>query len=151
MNNNSILINLLTEEMALLDKAEYWLNRSNELAKPIDFATELTENELDILDNLATRFMRYYEVLINQVLRTLLELLGEAQKTKIDTFNKAESLDLCDSAEILNTCRITRNKIVHEYSIEDWISIYKDVFLGIDELRIISGRVKKEIEKRQFI
>ncbi len=151
MNDNQILVELLNEELVLLDKAEYWLNRSHELAKPINFEQELSEKEFDILDNLATRFMRYYEVLINRVLRTLLELLGESQKTKIDTFNKAESLQLCDSAEKLNTSRITRNKIAHEYSIEDWITIYQEVLGGINELRVISKRVKEEIEKRQFV
>lgn len=148
---NKVLQNLLKEELALLDKAEEWLQRSIKHCDEIDLNHSLSDEAYDLLDNLSTRFMRYYEVLINQILRTYLNLLGEQEMTRLDIFNKAEKLGLCDSASDLNFCRITRNKIAHEYAQEEWKEIYLNVFQGIKILQDLRSRVKESIAERNIL
>lgn len=146
---NDNLLSLLQEELVLLHKAVHNLNYSFERQKAIIIDESLSDNDYEILDSLSARFLRVYEVLINQVLRTVLQLLGEEQQTLMDKLNKAESLSIIESADKINTIRILRNKIANEYIDEDWIPIYKSIIGSIPTLLNAAEEIIKEVKKRK--
>ena len=147
---NDNLLSLLQEELVLLHKAVHNLNYSFERQKAIIIDESLSDNDYEILDSLSARFLRVYEVLINQVLRTVLQLLGEEQQTLMDKLNKAESLSIIESADKINTIRILRNKIANEYIDEDWIPIYKSIIGSIPTLLNAAEEIIKEVKKRKW-
>ena len=147
---NDNLLSLLQEELVLLHKAVHNLNYSFERQKAIIIDESLSDNDYEILDSLSARFLRVYEVLINQVLRTVLQLLGEEQQTLMDKLNKAESLSIIESADKINTIRILRNKIANEYIDEDWIPIYKSIIGSIPTLLSAVDGIIQEVQKRKW-
>ncbi|MFM2408078.1 MAG: hypothetical protein RL358_820 [Pseudomonadota bacterium] len=64
------------------------------------------------------RFSRLQETLGDKLLPALLSALGEKTASVIDNLDRAERLDLIDSAEQWLTMRSLRNQMVHEY-VED--------------------------------
>jgi uncharacterized protein with HEPN domain len=146
-----ILQQLLKEEVALLDKAQGHLEYSLKKVETIDLTKSLDNETLEIFDSFATRFLRLYEVLINQNLRTCLQLLGEYQKTTIDNLNKAESLDMITSADDFNYIRMLRNKVAHEYVEEEWKEIYQNIITYSKHLLTSTQMLKQTIQDRNWL
>jgi hypothetical protein len=148
---NLLLKQLLKEEIALLEKAQGHLEYSLIRVQRIELTKNLDNDNLEILDSFATRFLRLYEVLINQILRTCLQLLGEYQKTTIDNLNKAENLDMITSADDMNYIRMLRNKVTHEYVEDEWIEIYKDIIDYSTYLLTSTQMIKQIIHDRKWL
>ena len=146
-----LLKQLLKEEIALLEKAQGRLEYSLLKVQKIELKKTLNNDHLEILDSFATRFLRLYEVLINQILRTCLQLLGEYQKTTIDNLNKAESLDMITSADDMNYIRMLRNKVAHEYVEDVWMEIYKDLIDYSKYLLTSTQMIKQIIHDRKWV
>jgi len=69
--------------------------------------------------------MRPYEVLVNQVISTKLELTRERKSTQLDSIYNGEKLKLIVTANDLNEIRRLRNQIVPEYLIKNGPSYIK--------------------------
>lgn len=152
MKNNEVLLKqLLKQEIMLLNKAKGHLEYSLERVEQIDLETSLNNETLETLDSFATRFLRLYEVLINQNLRTCLQLLGEYKKTTIDNLNKAESLEMITSADHMNYIRMLRNKVAHEYVEEEWKKIYQELIEYASHLLTSCNMLKSYIDKRNWL
>ncbi|HMP31313.1 MAG TPA: hypothetical protein PKD85_17035 [Saprospiraceae bacterium] len=150
-NIDLLLKQLLKEEIVLLEKAQGHLVYSLTRVQMIDLTKDLDNHNLEILDSFATRFLRLCEVLINQIVRTCLQLLGEYQKTTIDNLNKAESLDMITSADDMNYIRMLRNKVAHEYVEDEWIEIYKDIIAYSTYLLTSTEMIKQIIDDRKWV
>jgi len=150
-NNEVFLKQLLKQEIMLLNKAQGHLEYSLERVEQIDLETSLNNETLEILDSFATRFLRLYEVLINQNLRTCLQLLGEYQKTTIDNLNKAEGLEMITSADHMNYIRMLRNKVAHEYVEDEWKLIYQELIEYSMHLLTSCGMLKTYVDTRNWL
>ena len=143
-----LLKQVLEKELVFLDKAFNHLEFSLEKVKKINLSDHLEDDALELLDSFATRFLRLYEVLVHQALRTVLQLLGEFEKTTIDNLNKAEKLELITSADDFNYIRLLRNKVAHEYAEDEWKEIYSEIIIYSSHLIISTEKLKDFVRER---
>ena len=127
MDNFGLLKELLENEIRLLNKAEHHLNFTYQKCLNINWDQDIKEEDLELLDSLCSRFVRYYEVYLKNVLRTSLQIMRAHEDTFIDNMNKAEKIGLIDEMKTMDRARTLRNTVAHEYQEEEWITIFTSV------------------------
>jgi len=115
MKNEQLTIQLLFEELDLLKKAVDTLMLSVEKCKTIVPKNEYTFENMESFDSLTSKFGRCSDLFTQKVLRTIWMLLHEPFAPFIDLLNKAEKLNIIESADQLLEIRDLRNQITHEY------------------------------------
>lgn len=86
--------------------SKFDLNRSTEA---------FSEEELESLEALVSRFGRLSDILTQKIFRLIDELEYVKTQTFIDRINAAEKREIIDSAYDFRDIRDTRNEIEHEY------------------------------------
>ncbi len=135
-NFDQDILALLQGHLAMLDKSVAHLQYTFAKCKDISLDEDLDDNQLELLDSLASRFARTSELLTKQVIRTIFQLLEEYPKVVIDQVNRAEALNLISSADEILKIRKVRNQVVHEYTEEEWISLYNEIKLLVPRLLV---------------
>ena len=146
MKEETILRNLLIDELIILDKSISNFTYSMRKVEKIDLEADLSNDDFELFDSFSSRFLRLYEVLFNQVIRTTLGLLRESQKTVLD---KADQLYLITSTADLDEIRKLHNQVAHEYLQHQWIEIYKNLILFSKPL-LESCRMTRQFIKDRF-
>lgn len=100
--------------LAHTDQRLFELPFSVERAEQLDSDPETAER----VEAFVGRFGRLQDTLGDKLLPLLLAALGETTAAMIDNLDKAERLDLIDSADDWLAMRKLRNQMVHEY-VED--------------------------------
>ena len=93
----------------------------------LDITKSLNEEELESCEALTARFARASDILTQKVLKNIFLFLKENPVTFIDKCNMAEKFDIIKNAEMLLNMRDLRNKIAHEYFLEDITSLFTEV------------------------
>ena len=151
MSNSDILLKLLREEMMALRRSSDNLKYSLRKAQTIELQPTMSEEEYEVLDSFLSRFMRMYEVLVNQVLRTTLQVIAEGKDTWLDNMNQAEKLGFISSRQDMNAVRELRNMVAHEYLNEEWMLIYQRLIEKSPILFTSLDMIQKEIKKRGIL
>ena len=149
MSEKRALKKLLAHEIQVLDRSIDNMNYSLSKVENIDLDHNLSPDQYEIFDSFSSRFMRLYEVLFNQVIRTTLALFNELKLTNLDNMNKAEQLDLITSVSDLDEVRKLRNQVAHEYLDYEWIPIYKQL-LESSKTLLQSCQMTKAVIKVRF-
>lgn len=123
MNNK---LKLLKNESALLDESAKHLNYSFEKCKLIITKADYTNEDLESLEALTSRFARTSDILLQKIFRLIDEIELESFGSIIDRINRAEKRNLVEKGEILKEIRSLRNEIAHEYIPEELKLIYKE-------------------------
>ncbi len=143
---------LISKEYRILLKAESNLKRSLIRAKSIDLNQEdITFEQGEVLDSFSSKYMRAYEVLVNQVLRTALTLLNEYADNRRDNLNLSEKLGFISSYEDIDTIRILRNKVAHDYLEKEWLEIYGALITTAPLLILCIDMTKTQLSQRNLI
>jgi len=145
--DKEVLVDLLQQELKILDKALGYLNFALEQVSSIDLDSDLSDMDYTNLDSFSSRYLRIYEVLINQVIRTTLTLLNEKKESNWDNLNKAEQLDLITSADQMDEVRKFRNQVAHEYLEEEWPAIYRNLIISSSYIIESCIKTKKYAER----
>ena len=124
---NQIHIDILRENLNVLNLSADWVKRSYELTKTIEQNGNYSPEDFDKLENLASRYARTTDMLVNKVLRSLDTVESEDIGTIIDIMNRAEKRGIVESAKTLHTIKDLRNNIVHEYKINEISGFFGDV------------------------
>lgn len=135
----------------MLERSLRHLKYSYDKCRSVDMSLEMSDEDYESFDSFSSRFMRTYEVLINQVIRSSLELCGEYKDTLIDNLNVSEKLGFILSAEEMNTIRKLRNKVAHEYADREWIKIYQQLIKYCPALIHSADMCFKQIASRKLI
>jgi uncharacterized protein YutE (UPF0331/DUF86 family) len=142
---NQIHIDILRENINLLNLSAEWIKHSLEQTSTIEpkakYTAKYTMEEFDKLENLASRYARTTDMLVNKVLRSIDTVESEDIGTIIDIMNRAEKRGIVSSAEILHTIKDLRNNIVHEYKIAEITRFFSDVIKYTPFLLEIIGNV----------
>lgn len=147
MNKKELLLRKeLKDDLTILTRALRTFKYSYENCKKIGLKEEYTDEELEKFESLTSRFARISDILTQKILKSIFLLLREEAKTFIDRINKAEKLEMIDSAEQLKTIRDLRNEIAHEYCIEDISEIFEDVLEYSGILLEMIDSIKKYID-----
>ena len=145
-----VLKSLLQDELRLLAKAEAHLLHTYQKCRELKLHTDISEDDLELLDSLCSRFVRFYEVYLKNVIRTSLHIMRAHQDTFIDNMNKAEKIGLIDSMKIMDKERTLRNQVSHQYNEEDWIVIFSAVLDLIDPLTASKNTTMLYIDRKIF-
>lgn len=122
------------EQLGLAHKMVEALRYSFERATPMmpqfedDFSVAISLEQAEILEALTSRFARLADILVQKLFRAIdvLELTDEG--SLIDRFNRMEKRGIVTNAQELIEIRKLRNRIAHDYALEDLIPLYKSVF-----------------------
>ena len=108
---------------AALDTLKFSKKKCNDLR----LDESLSQESLESLEALTSRFARVSDILTQKVLKTIFLLLQERPGSFIDQTNRAEKLSIIPDAVQLQTIRELRNEIAHEYRFQDISNLFSDV------------------------
>lgn len=115
MKDDKLKTELLHEELGMLESAIVTLKLSVDKCSKIGVKSIYTFEEEESFDSLTSKFGRTSDLYTQKVLRTIWMLLHEPFVPFIDLLNKAEKMELINSADQMIEIRDIRNEITHEY------------------------------------
>ncbi len=130
-----------------LRKSIQWLRRSYERCLSIGVRENYAEDEFDAFENLAGRFARATDLIVNKVFRSIDAMELEEAGTVIDIVNRAEKRALVDSAQRIRELKDLRNDIGHEYETDDLRSLFRQVLEAAPELFGIAERTERYCQR----
>ncbi len=124
-------------------KSLCWLEKSLEKVRNTDINDfqDLSEEDLEKIEVLFSRFSRAVDMLINRILRGIDILELEDVGTKLDIVIRAEKRGFVDSYETLIAMKDLRNELSHEYVGERLISKLDEVRKFSEKLIEVGNRV----------
>ncbi len=127
----------------------YWLDKSLGKVRNMDInsSQDLSEEDLEKIEVLFSRFSRAVDMLINRILRGIDILELEDVGTKIDVVIRAEKRGFVESYETLIAMKDLRNELAHEYVGERLVSKFDEVREFSEKLTEIGNRVIEYGEK----
>lgn len=140
MTHNDALL-VLQEFLHQMRDSMRWLQRSYDQCKKIGIKESYTEEELDKIENLYSRFGRAVDLIVNKVFRSIDKVELEEGGTLLDVVNRAEKREIIESVEEIREMKDLRNQIVHEYLFEALIPLIEDVLQYTPKLFEIQNRV----------
>ena len=144
---NKLHLEVLRDNINKLDLSAEWVHRSYEQTKTIERKDTYSPEEFDKLENLASRYARTTDMLVNKVLRSIDTVESEDIGTIIDIMNRAEKRGIVESADLLHTIKDLRNNVVHEYQISEITGFFGDILKYAPVLLEIIDNVKKYCAK----
>ena len=147
---NDLNKQLLFEELELLLKAVVTLKISVDKCKKIIQKKEYTFEEMESFDSLTSKFGRTSDLFTQKVLRTIWILLHEPFVPFIDLLNKAEKMQIIESADQLIEIRDLRNQITHEYIPEAVTDLVPEVIENCALLLNNINTTKQFIDNRNW-
>lgn len=115
MKQNQKLLNILRKELGLMQKAAEALERSWHDCQNVHKEKVSTEEAMDRLELLSSRFSRLTDFMIQRIFRLIDEIDLDPSGTVRDLINHAEKKRLIENADVFVQARILRNRIAHEY------------------------------------
>ena len=128
-------------------KSLEWLKRALSKAEGIDLGKPLSEEELERVELLFSRFSRSVDFLISKILRGIDLLELEEVGTKLDVAIRAEKRGFVEDYRRLIALKDLRNELAHEYLGERFVLRLPEVVEGAKELLFISDRVINYVER----
>lgn len=107
-----------SETLRLYQRALANLEESLESCRAVP-EREFSSNDKILVEALTGRFSRASDLLLQKLLVTIDRLELEERGSVIDRIHKAEKRGLVDSADDLKLVRELRNRIVHEYVVDE--------------------------------
>jgi len=144
---SQVRVDILRDNLKALDLSVNWVRRSYEQTVAIGLKENYTAEEFDKFENLASRYARTTDMLVNKVLRSIDAVEFEDSGTIIDIMNRAEKREIVSSAKILHTIKDLRNNIVHEYKIAEITRFFEDIQKYTPTLLDVIKNVNKYCEK----
>lgn len=117
-----ILNSILKECYRHRKRLQYAYNRLKPIFPlTIDKLSNLTEEQVSILDQLIYRFTKLQDAIRNKLFRSILIILDEdiINKSQIDIFNRLEQLGIVKDYDKWKSLRNLRNELAHEYETEE--------------------------------
>ena len=121
---------LLKSELELMNNASSVLNYSFKKCIKVGIKKKYTQKELDTFENLASRFARLNDIILQKILRSIHSIDLDDAGTLRDSINLAEKKRIIADAGKMIEMRELRNSIVHEYIPE----VIKSIFAKSMEL-----------------
>jgi len=144
MNPDKLL--LLRGELDNLDKAAAYLAVSVGRSGSLLGRADLSPDELERLESMASRFARLADLLTQRVMRLVDDLELTPEGNLLDRIQRAEKRGWVNSAVDLVRIRELRNLIAHEYAAERMAEIYAGIARLAPELLAMVPKVRAYAE-----
>ena len=142
-------IQLLADECGNLRLAvthlDFSMERTRELVPRL--REELSLEELERLESLASRFARLADMLIQRLMRLVDEFELAPLGSVLDRIHRAEKRGWVEDARSLIRIRELRNLIAHEYAADKMIDIYEEIVAHSPYLIKVSQNVVEYAER----
>lgn len=148
--NENLMIAELKESSHKLDKAVEILKYSLEKSNKIGIKSGYSMEELDVFENLTSRFARATDIYTQKIMKGIVIVLREEAETYIDKANLFEKLEVA-SAEDLKLMRDLRNEISHEYKLKDITELFQPVIEYSGKLIEVVEKTKIFIKKLEIV
>lgn len=145
------LLHQLRHDWEVFTRGIQSLKTSLDKCRDIGLKEQYSFEELESYDSLTSKFARLSDILTQKIFKTIMLLLRENAPTLIDRANVAEKLEIIHSADLLIQIRDMRNDIVHEYFIEQLITLYADIFELTEKLVEFHVEVERYIVEKKWI
>jgi hypothetical protein len=122
------------------EKSIDWLERALKKSETVD-VDGLSEEDIEKIEVLFSRFSRSADMLINRVLRGIDLLELEDIGTKLDVVIRAEKRGFVENYKELIALKDLRNELAHEYLGEWFVSKLPEVVEASERLIEIANRV----------
>ncbi len=129
----SLSVENLSHQLRVLERARVWLERSLSQCADTDPLRGLSEDEFDALEALASRYARVVDLLINKVFRAIDQVEFLEAGSLIDSVNRGEGRHLLTVTDA-RLLKELRNRIGHEYEVEDLAALLGDIRLNSNTL-----------------
>lgn len=136
---------LATTDMRLFGAASFTIEQATLLEENPDLAERV--------EAFVSRFGRLQDTVGDKLLPALLDALGEKSSAVIDNLDRAERLELIQSADEWMTIRSLRNQMIHEY-VEDMLVLTSALQTGhafVPVLVAAANKMISEIERRKWM
>ena len=150
MTNEDLIKAELKESFNRLDKAMEILKYSLEKCGKIGIKTNYSLEELDVFENLTSRFARASDIYTQKIMKGIASVLREETKTYIDKANLFEKLEIADAQE-LKLMRDLRNEIAHEYKLQDITEMFQPTMEYSGMLIEVIEKTKIFIRKQKIV
>ena len=111
-----------------LSQAKKRLAYSYNKVKDFDLNNIEDENTLGPLESFSSRFARFSDIAISKYFRFCAKEKDPAFRgSVIDTIHFAEAAELIRSAQVWIRIRQLRNRAAHEYALDDYKELYKEL------------------------
>ena len=147
MTKNVEAKNILLQVVNDLSSAKKQLEHSLSLCNGIKNKLNYTQEELDKLEALSSRFARLVDIFLKRSYRTLDVYLFEEGGTFLDVLNKAEKRGLLHSLDEIRIIKDIRNLIAHEYAQSHFAKIISDIFLFSPNLLLLVEKFEHYCQK----
>lgn len=144
MNPDKLL--LLRSELDSLDKAAAYLAASVVRSGSLIGRGELSPDELERLESMASRFARLADLLTQRVMRLVDDLELTPEGSLLDRIQRAEKRGWVKNAKDLVRIRELRNLVAHEYAADRMAEIYAGIARLAPELLAIVPKVRAYAE-----
>ena len=141
---------IFCENLKLFNKAILWLKKSLQRAKGIGNFERPTEEQLEIIETLMSRYSRAVDILINKVLRSLDYLELEETHRKLDIVIRAEKRGFVKNYNILIEMKDLRNELAHEYLEEHLKDRLEEVVSKSQELTGIADKINGYVQEYKY-
>lgn len=147
--NENLIIAELKESFNKLDKAVEILKYSLEKSSKIGIKPVYSLEELDVFENLTSRFARATDIYTQKIMKGIVIVLREEAKTYIDKANLFEKLEVAN-AEDLKLMRDLRNEISHEYKLKDITELFQPVVEYSEKLIEVIEKTKIFVKQKNI-
>ena len=121
------MLEFLKIEIKEIKNAGKILSISYHNCKKIGIKKKYDYDELLQFEGLTARFSRLSDIIIQKVLRTIISIELDSFDSNRDLLNLSEKRKIISDAHKMAETRMIRNRIVHEYILENFENIFKDV------------------------
>lgn len=140
MTQNDYVLSL-SQDLELLERSLFWLQRSFFICSAFGDKEVFSAEEYDAVETLTSRYARTSDILIQKIFRSIDKVELEDRGTLIDVVNRADKRGLFESVDEIRAIRDLRNKIAHEYSIEEMEKLFAEVMSHTPRLHHIAENI----------
>ncbi|MDR3343447.1 MAG: hypothetical protein LBT14_11810 [Treponema sp.] len=136
-------LKVLKTNLENLSSSLVWLQRSYDRCMLIGIKAEYAEDEFDQFENLASRYARTVDLLVNKSLRSIDVVEFIDGGSIIDAANRAEKRGIVDSVSELRDLKDLRNEIAHEYETDDLPKFFGLILEAVPRLFVVADHIKE--------
>jgi ABC-type dipeptide/oligopeptide/nickel transport system ATPase component len=149
--NQEYYLSNLKENWQKLERAFHYLDKTYQKCTRLTPADSLTDEALDLIEILTSRFARVTDLLMQKIFRSLDKVEFETEGTLLDILNRAHKRNFFDSIEDMRALKDLRNEIAHEYASENISVIFQEVMTYIPLLFKIKNNIQNYLQKKFLI
>ena len=150
MKKNTEYLPILKQDLKDLDALKKNLEHSYHLCVKIGVKNKYADEELDLFENLATRFSRTLSFLINRLFKNLDIVELEDEGLLLEVLEKSRKRGIVETIDELKEMKILSDDLLQEYITKNLETLYKEVFIYTSNLLDIIETTKNYCKVKQY-